>query len=323
MRFASPISLDDIARIVGRPMKTVGTYNGPVLGVNEFHSVAEGELTFVDCSKYYKRVLESPASVIFINVEDQTCPEGKVLIYSDDPLEDYLKVVRNFIHFKPQNTPIHPSAQIGEGTVIQPLVFIGENVKIGKNCIIHSNVSIYADTTIGDNVIIHSNSTIGGDACYFQKRPDRWIKFDSCGDTYIGNDVEVGCNCCIDKGVSGTTYIGDGCKFDNFVQVGHDTHIGKRVLLGAQSGIAGCTFIDDDCKIWAKASVNKDLYVAKNTVLYALSAIDKDVETEGQTLFGVPAIDVQKKWRELVYVKNLSKLYEDVAQLKKEIESRI
>lgn len=322
MRFANPITLSDILEIVGYPVQTIGSFEGPVLGINEFHSVAEGELTFVDCKKYYRRVLESKASVIFINKDDEACPEGKVLVVTEDPLEDYLKVVRHFIHFAPQTTPIHPSAQIGEGTVIQPLVFIGENVKIGKNCIIHSNVSIYAGTTIGDNVIIHSNSTIGGDACYFQKRPDHWIKFDSCGDTYIGNDVEVGCNCCIDRGVSGTTYIGDGCKFDNLVQIGHDTHIGKRVLLGAQSGIAGCTYIDDDCKIWAKACVNKDLYIAKNTVLLALSAIDKSVEEEGQTLFGVPAGDVQKKWRELAYVKKLSTLYEDVEKLKKEIESR-
>lgn len=322
MRFTSPITLDDVLRIVNHPVQIIGAFNGPILGINECHSVLEGEISFVDCKKYYRRVLESKASVIFINKDDEPCPDGKVLLVTEDPLQDYLTVVRNFIHFTPQTTPIHPSAQIGEGTVIQPLVFIGENVKIGKNCIIHSNVSIYANTTIGDNVTIHSNSTIGGDACYFQKRPDRWIKFDSCGDTVIGDDVEVGCNCCIDRGVSGTTYIGDGCKFDNFVQVGHDTHIGKRVLLGAQSGIAGCTFIDDDCKIWAKASVNKDLYVAKNTVLYALSAIDKSVETEGQTLFGVPAGDAQKKWRELIYIKNLSTLYDDVDRLKKELESR-
>ena len=209
-----------------------------------------------------------------------------------------------------------PPPIIGEGTVIQPLVFIGENVRIGKNCVIHSNVSIYAGTVIGDNVTIHSNSTIGADACYYQKRPDGWLKLTSCGDTYIGNDVEIGCNCCIDRGVSGTTYIGDGTIFDNLVQVGHDTHIGKRVLLGAQCGIAGCTYIDDDCKIWAKAAVNKDLYVAKGTVLLALSAIDKDVKEEGRTLFGMPATDANAKWREMVMLRKLPELFKAVEELK-------
>lgn len=316
MRFPSPLSLDEIIRLIGRPVTTLGEVPGKVTGINELHSVEEGDLTFVDCNKYYKRALESKATFIIINQSDLPCPEGKVLLISEDPLTDYLNVVKSFIHFTPQNSNIHPTAEIGEGTVIQPLVFIGENVKIGKNCLIHSNVSIYADTVIGDNVVIHSNSTIGGDACYFQKRPDKWVKLESCGKTLIGNDVEIGCGCCIDKGVSGTTYIGDGTKFDNLVQVGHDTHIGKRVLLGAQSGIAGCTYIDDDCKIWAKACVNKDLYVAKNTILYALSALDKSVNQEGTTLFGVPAIDAQTKWKELIYVKNLPTLYKDVNELK-------
>jgi len=317
MRFSKPLTLNEVLQVIGHPVDTVGHADCMVTGINELHSVEEGNLTFVDCDKYYARTLQSKATFILINRTDMPCPDGKVLLFSEDPLIDYLKVVEHFTHFTPQSSNIHPTAEIGEGTIIQPLVFIGENVKIGKNCLIHSNVSIYADTVIGDNVVIHSNSTIGGDACYFQKRADRWVKLSSCGNTVIGNDVEIGCNCCIDKGVSGTTYIGDGTKFDNLVQVGHDTHIGKRVLLGAQSGIAGCTYIDDDCKIWAKASVNKDLYIAKNTVLYALSAIDKSVQQEGTTLFGVPAIDAQTKWKELIYVKNLPKLYHDVEELKK------
>ena len=323
MKFPSPLSLDEVIHLIGHPVDVVGHVTGKVTGINELHSVEEGDLTFVDCDKYYSRVLQSKATFILVNQPDLPCPEGKVLLISKDPLLDYLSVVKSLIHFEPQASTIHPTAQSGEGTVVQPLVFIGENVKIGKNCIIHSNVSIYADTVIGDNVIIHSNSTIGGDACYFQKRADRWVKLDSCGNTIIGNDVEIGCNCCIDKGVSGTTYIGDGTKFDNLVQVGHDTHIGKRVLLGAQSGIAGCTYIDDDCKIWAKASVNKDLYVAKNTVLYALSAIDKSVREEGTTLFGVPAIDAQTKWKEMVLIKNLPKLYKDVNDLKDNEKGRM
>lgn len=322
MRFEHPIPVEDILAIIGHPVQQKGNFAGLVTGINELHSVTVGDISFVDNEKYYKRMLQSEASVVLIDKADVECPDGKLLIVTEDPLKDYLAIVRRFVHFNPQQTAIHPTAVIGEGTVIQPLVFIGENVKIGRNCLIHSNVSIYANTVIGDNVIIHSNSTIGGDACYFQKRPDAWVKLESCGDTYIGNNVEVGCSCCIDKGVSGTTYIGDGCKFDNLVQVGHDTHIGKRVLLGAQSGIAGCTYVDDDCKIWAKACVNKDLYIAKNTVLYAFSAVNKNVTEENQTLFGIPAIDVQQKWKELVYTKNLSTLYADVAALKKELESR-
>ncbi len=310
------LSIDELIQLIGHPVTVKGDTSVRVTGVNELHSVRKGDLSFVDSERYYVRMLASEASVILINSAETECPEDKTLLVTDDPLRDYLAVVNHFVHFTPQESSIHPSAVIGEGTVIQPLVFIGENVRIGKNCVIHSNVSIYADTVIGDNVTIHSNSTIGADACYYQKRPDGWLKLTSCGDTYIGNDVEIGCNCCIDRGVSGTTYIGDGTIFDNLVQVGHDTHIGKRVLLGAQCGIAGCTYIDDDCKIWAKAAVNKDLYVAKGTVLLALSAIDKDVKEEGRTLFGMPATDANAKWREMVMLRKLPELFKAVEELK-------
>ena len=313
------LSIDELIQLIGHPVTVKGDNSVRVTGVNELHSVRKGDLSFVDSERYYARMLASEASVILINSADTDCPEGKTLLVTEDPLRDYLAVVEHFTHFMPQNTPIHPSAVIGEGTVIQPLVFIGENVRIGKNCVIHSNVSIYADTVIGDNVVIHSNSTLGADACYFQKRPDGWLKLTSCGDTYIGNAVEIGCNCCIDRGVSGTTYIGDGTVFDNLVQVGHDTHIGKRVLLGAQCGIAGCTYIDDDCKIWAKSAVNKDLYVAKGTVLLACSAIDKDVKEEGKTLFGMPAGDANQRWREMVMMRKLPELFKELEEIKKRL----
>ena len=320
MKFPQPITVDEVVRIIGRPVGRKGCHDGLVTGLNEFHSAEHGDVTFVDCDKYYNRVLESPATVIIINKRDVDCPYGKELIFSDDPLLDYLAIVNFYKRYEPQTVAIHPDAVIGEGTVVEPHVFIGRNVRIGRNCIIHSNVSIYEDTTIGDNVIVHSNTTIGADACYFQKRPDGWVKLQSCGSTFIGNGVEVGCNCCIDKGVSGVTYIGDGTKFDNLVQIGHDTHIGKRVLLGAQSGIAGCTYIDDDCKIWAKACVNKDLYVAKNTVLFACSALDRNITDEGTTLLGVPAVESAKKWREFAYLRRLSLLFDDVKALKEKIE---
>ena len=322
MKFPQPITVDELVNIIGRPLERSGCYDGPVTGLNEFHSVEVGDVTFVDCDKYYNRVLESPATVIILN-KRLDCPYGKELLFSEDPLEDYLAIVKHYKQYEPQLVSIHPSAVIGEGTVLEPHVFVGRNVRIGRNCIIHANVSIYEDTTIGDNVVIHSNTTIGADACYFQKRPDRWIKLDSCGCTVIGNDVEIGCNCCVDKGVSGVTYIGDGTKFDNLVQIGHDTHIGKRVLLGAQSGIAGCTYIDDDCKVWAKACVNKDLYVAKNTVILACSALDRNVPDEGTTLLGVPAVESTKKWREFAYMRKLSILFDDVKELKQKIKLKI
>lgn len=319
MKFPSPITISELLQLLQTEVTVKGVTDNIIHGINELHSVEIGDLSFVDTPKYYERMLKSAATVILIN-QDTECPEGKTLLITADPLAAYLKVVKHYTHFHPQTMDIHPSAVIGEGTIIQPCTFIGENVVIGKNCIIHSNVSIYADTVIGDNVVIQSGCVIGADACYFQRRADGWLKLDSCGRTVIGNDVEIGCCTCIDRGVSGDTYIGNGCKFDNLVQIGHDTRIGERCLFGAQSAIAGCTILKDECVIWAKSVINKDLTIAARTTVLAISAVDKSITEPGTTVFGAPAYDARKKWREMAYSRQLPEMAEQLKQLQKEIE---
>ena len=157
-----------------------------------------------------------------------------------------MSLARYFKPFEKAVNSVSPTAEVGEGTVIQPGAFVGNHVKIGSNCIIHANATIYDHTIIGNDVIIHSGSVIGADAYYFQKRPEGYKKLESCGRVVISNRVEIGALCSIDKGVSGDTIISDGTKFDNHVQVGHDTYIGKNCLIGAFCAIAGVTRIEDD-----------------------------------------------------------------------------
>jgi UDP-3-O-[3-hydroxymyristoyl] glucosamine N-acyltransferase len=215
--------------------------------------------------------------------------------------------------FEKASQQVNESADIGEGTVIQPGAFIGNKVKIGSNCIIHANASIYDHTVIGDNVIIHSNSVIGADAYYFQKRKEGLKKFESCGRVIIHDDVEIGALCSIDRGVTGDTIIGKGTKFDNHVQVGHDTRIGKDCLIGAHCAIAGVTTIEDEVILWGRVSIDKDLVVGKGAVMLGTSATDKDLEG-GKVYFGAPAMEARKKWREMAAVKQLPDLLKKLSQ---------
>lgn len=281
-----------------------GVDEHPITGINEIHMVEPGDITFVDFHKYYDKALHSKATTIIINKEIES-PNGKALIFSDDPFRDYIKIVTRFRRFEPCTQFISPSAEIGEGTHIQPGAFIGNHVKIGKNCIIHSNVSIYDHSVLGDNVIIQSNSVIGGDAYYFKRRPTHYDKMESCGRTVIEDNVEIGALCAIDKGVSGDTIIGNGTKIDNFVQVGHDTHIGKNCLIGSHSAIAGVTVIEDDVILWAKVVINKDIVIGKGAVILATSGADKSLPG-GKVYFGSPAIEARKKWKEIITLKKLA-----------------
>ncbi len=305
MKLSTPLALADIAVLIGATY--AGDASFPVSGINEIHMVSAGDLTFVDHPKYYSKALLSKASTIIINQKVE-CPVGKALLFHDDPFAAYTLLVRTMMPFIASSASISPLSSIGEGTVIQPGVFIGNHVKIGRNCIIHANVSIYDHTIIGNNVVIHANSVLGADAYYFQRKPAGYRKLESCGKVIIEDNVEIGALCSIDRGVSGNTQIGEGTKFDNHVQVGHDTYIGKNCLIGAHTAIAGVTRIEDDVLIWAKVAVNKDLVIGKGAIILATSAVDKSLPG-GVTYFGIPAIEARKKWKELAMLRKLPELY--------------
>ncbi len=305
MRFPSEKTLSEVAGFIGASF--IGDPLFPVSGINEIHMVSPGDITFVDHPKYYNKALTSKASVIIINQEVE-CPEGKALLFHDDPFAAYNSLVTRFRPFVASSAVISPTAIIGEGTTIQPGAFVGNHVEIGKNCVIHANVSLYDFTVIGDNVVIHANSVVGADAYYFQHQPKGYRKLESCGRVIIGDNVEIGALCSIDRGVSGDTIIGEGTKFDNHVQVGHDTQIGSNCLIGAHTAIAGVTRIEDDVTIWAKVAINKDLVIGKGAVILATSAVDKSLPG-GITYFGSPAIEARKKWKELVMLRKLPEIY--------------
>lgn len=305
MRFDTPLTLQQASGLLSA--KFIGEPDHLITGINEIHKVEKGDITFVDHPKYYDKALNSKATTILINKE-VSCPEGKALIISDDPFAGYVSLVKMFRKFEPSQLQISPSAVIGEGTLIQPNCFVGNHVTIGKNCIIHSNVSIYDHCIIGDEVIIHANCVIGADAYYFQRKPEGYRKLESCGRVVLGNRVEIGALCSIDKGVSGDTIIDDGTKMDNHCQVGHDTYIGKNCLIGSHAAIAGVTTIEDDVILWGRVAINKDIVIGKGAIVLATSAVDKSIEGNGRIYFGAPADDARKKWREFAALRQLPDL---------------
>ncbi|MBL7767158.1 MAG: UDP-3-O-(3-hydroxymyristoyl)glucosamine N-acyltransferase [Chitinophagaceae bacterium] len=311
MKLKAPVDVKWLAEFTGA--RLVGDESIKADGINEVHKITPGDISFVDIEKYYTRTLQSEATVILINKEVE-CPEGKALLITDDPARAYVKLVTHFCPFEPSNKMISDTAEIGEGTIIQPNVFIGNNCKIGKNCIIHPGVVIYDRTYIGDNVIIQSNSVIGGDAFYFNRKPNEetmYFKLESCGRTFIEDNVEIGACCTIDKGVSGDTIIGAGTKFDNFIHIGHGTIIGRNCLFAAQVGVAGKVTIGDNVLLYGQVGVSKDLVIESNTVVLAKSGVGKSLPG-GKVWFGIPVQDAKDKMEELVWVKRIPELWDRV-----------
>ena len=306
MKFPQKHTLEQIAGIISS--EYVGPADFPVLGMNEIHVVTPGDIVFVDHPKYYDKALNSAATVILINKEVD-CPEGKALLISDDPFRDFNKLTKHFKPFESASANVSASAEIGKGTVLQPNVFVGNNVKIGKNCVIHSNVSLYDNTVIGDNVTIHAGTVLGGDAFYYKKRPEGYDKLISGGRVVIKDNVDIGANCTIDKGVSGDTVIGKGTKLDNLIQVGHDTVIGENCLIASQAGIAGAVVIEDNVTIWGQAGFRSGIVVREGGVIMGQAGITKSTK-ENTVYSGNPAMESREWLKELALLRRLPKLME-------------
>jgi|TARA_B110000259_G_scaffold179329_1_gene218747 UDP-3-O-[3-hydroxymyristoyl] glucosamine N-acyltransferase len=312
MKFYTPQTIEGIARILN--CDYIGDAEFPVLGMNEIHMVASGDIVFVDHPKYYDKALASKATIILINKE-VSCPVGKSLLISDDPFRDFNKLTNHFNPFIAATATISISAIIGNNTVLQPNVFVGNNVQIGNDCIIHSNVCIYDNAIIGNNVTIHSGTILGADAFYYKNRPEKFDKLLSGGNVVIEDQVDIGALCTIDKGVTASTTIGEGSKIDNQVHIGHDTVIGKRCLIASQVGISGCVIIEDFVTIWGQAGVTSGVTIGEKAVISAQSGVSKSLEGH-KSYFGTPADDFRKKYKEIAAIRLIPEIMDKLDKLK-------
>lgn len=286
----------------------IGAEDHPVTGINEIHKVEHGDIVFVDHPKYYDKALKSAATTILIDKEVE-CPEGKALLISTAPFDDYNKLTKHFCPVIEQNDMKGVNTKIDTSAVIYPNVFIGNNVVIGKNTRIFPGAVIMDRTIIGDNVIIGPNTTIGHSAFYYKRKPEGYDRMYTCGWVEIHNNVEIGANCTIDAGVSANTEIGEGTKIDNTVHIGHDTVIGKNCLLAANVGLAGCVTVEDRVILWGQVGCASDIVIGEGAIVLAQSGIAKSLEA-GKTYFGSPCGEVKSKFREMAALRRLPELLE-------------
>lgn len=308
MKFAKPLTAAQVADII--QARVVGDPDVLVTGLNEIHMVEEGDISFTDHPKYYKKSLQSKASVVLINAEPEET-YGKTLVVSEQPFADFNRLIHSQWKLAYVSAAISESARIGKNVHIGPNVYIGERTVIGDNCVIHPNVVIYGDCIIGDNVIIHAGSVIGADAFYYKRSGDRYDKFTTCGRVVIGNNVEIGALCTIDRGVTGDTIISEGTKFDNQIHVGHDTFIGRNVLMAAQCAIAGVVTIEDDVILWGQVGITKEIHIGKGAQVLAKSGVIQDLEA-GKRYLGNPTSEAFSKNREWLLLKKLPELFKKV-----------
>ncbi len=200
---------------------------------------------------------------------------------------------------------IGPRAEIGARSIIAAGATIGPEVRIGRDCTIGAGAAI-VHALIGDRVIIHSGARIGQDGYGYMTGLKSQEKIPQLGRVIIQDDVEIGTNTTIDRGSIRDTMIGEGCKIDNLVQIGHNVQIGRHCILAGQAGVAGSATLGDYVTCGGKVGISDHLTVGEGAVLAGGSAVITDVPP-GARLGGHPALPVREWMRGVVALRSLAR----------------
>lgn len=293
-------------------------------------SAGPGDISFLDNVRYLNAFSASRASAaVAAPAHADRAPEGMALLLSDKPYRTFALIAHAFYDEVSVDGSIHataivdPSAKIGRdcdlgpGVVIGAAAQIGDRVRLGSytvvrpgvtvgvGCKIGSHVSLeYCD--IGANTVIHSGARIGQRGFGFDMDEEGFIDVPQLGRVIVGSDVEIGANSTIDRGAGPDTIIGDGCKIDNLVQVGHNVQLGKRCVLVAQSGIAGSTRLGDNVVIAAQGGVAGHLTLGSGAQIGAKAGVMRNVPA-GAKLLGSPAVPVRDFFRMVTAMRKLGR----------------
>jgi len=319
-----------------------------VLALAELDLARPGELTFIGSPKYAHKWEGSKASAALISKGIELEPgEGRALIFVDNADLALVKVLHAYAPPTPKPSKgVHPSALIaktaviGEGCRIGPNCVVGERARIGAGTILHPGVVVYDDAvvgadcelwagvvirdrcTLGDRCILHSGVVIGADGFGFRAdtsgpRP-RIIKVPQIGVVRIGNDCEIGANSTIDRAKFDATIIGDHCKLDNLVQIGHNCVLGNMVVISGCVGVAGSTTIGDGTLIGGKAMIKDHLHIGRGCSIAGAAAVINDMP-DGEEWAGYPAGPLKEKFRQEMALRKLPDLMKQVKKYIKDL----
>ena len=305
-----------------------------ISGPEQLQQANDQQITFIGNKKYAKYWETSKACAAIIN-EDIALEPGDnrafiVVKNADIAMAELLEL---FIPSSPvfeedihPTAIIHTTAVIGEGCKIGAGSYIGKNVQLGKNVVLYPHVTIFDDTTIGANTtiwsgtvirencvvgsycIIHPNVSIGADGFGFRPSPDGkgLIKIPHIGNVVIGHGVEIGANTCIDRGKFSSTIIGDGCKLDNLVQIGHNSKMGRCCIMAGSSGLAGSVTLGDGVIVGGGTCISDHVTLGNGVQVGGASGVINDYG-DGKKIMGLPAIDARDALKQWVILRKLVK----------------
>src|SRR5437773_2753841 len=332
-------TLQELARTSGGEL--IGDPSLQITGAASLVEATPGEISFFGSRKYIGLLRKTRASAVFVPT-DFAESIGAAQIRVSNPTKAFEQVVLKFapkpITFPPGIHPsavVDPSARLGEGVSIQPHAvieagakigndtiigagsYIGHETVIGSACLIYPLVTIRERSRIGSRVIVHSGAVIGADGFGFEMVDGRQEKIQQVGIVQIDDDVEIGANTTIDRARFGRTWIQEGAKIDNLVQIAHNVVIGKNTVIAAQSGIAGSVQIGKRVVMVGQVGIIGHVEIGDNTAIGAQSGISKNIS--GGAWWASPAVPLAEAKQQIAWVRRLGKLVARVKDIERKL----
>ena len=299
-------SLNDLAIKVGG--RLVGDSTTEIHSISTIQNASSGCISFLANPKYKKYLSQTKASAVIIHPDNESHLECSGIIV-DDPYAAYALISSLFVSFKnpyesmAKNFHAHSTSVIHETAIIGPNVYIGPNCVIGKDSIIHANCSLVMNVEIGEHSIVHANSVLGSDGFGYAADPTGYLKIEQLGNLLIGNNVEIGAACTIDRGAIEHTEIHDGVKLDNQVHIAHNVILGQNSAIAASCAIAGSTVIGKNLQMGGLSGILGHLNICDNVLIGAHTLITKDIDMPGDYIGIMPAQE-KKDWaKSAVFIK--------------------
>lgn len=334
------LNLQQLAEITGARLE--GDPAQEVSGVNQLDHARSHELTFLNAKAYRPLLPNTQAGVVILAEADlAACPVAALV--SDNPYLAYARAAKALSAEPPAPAGIHPSAvvaasaELGEGVSVGPNCCIGEYAKLadgvdlGPNCVVGdncqigarsqlwANVSVLKDCQMGADCVIQSGTVIGSDGFGMANDNGAWVKVPQLGRVVLGNGVEIGANCAIDRGAVEDTVLADGVMLDNLVHIAHNVKVGQHTAIAAGVGIAGSTEIGAYCTFAGLAGVSGHLKLADHVHIAAMTGVAGSITEPGVYTSTLTALPHDKWRRNFVRIRQL----DDMAKRLKKLEKRL
>lgn len=338
------MTVDELAALVGGRV-VGGAGRTRITGVAAIADAVKGQITFFANQKYLPALKSCKASAFLVPLDfDAEIPVTQIRVENTAQalaiiLEKFAPppvVFQAGIHptavigrdaVVGRNVSIQPyavvenEAKIGDNTLIGAHAYIGHRVLVGANCKIHPNVTVRENCVIGNRVIIHSGAVIGGDGFGYEFSGGKQVKIPQTGIVQIDDDVEIGSNTTIDRARFGKTWIQEGTKIDNLVQIAHNVVIGKCSIIVSQAGISGSARLGNHVTLAGQVGLVGHIEIGDQAIIAAQSGVSKNVPQK-EVWLGSPATPIQEQKEKFANINRLPKLFARMKKLEQILDSK-